>query len=916
MSLRERLDTRYYPAWGPYSKEHMGFSRRLSDETGERLDCIVVPGIYRGRVFVPSAVWDAGCLVDAAAVDLGAVRMLHEMTETLSAEVDWRTETTDIVTATVRFRNASSLPVSTCCHILFRLAPPRLKPGSDEVRLSVAVPAGLADRWSAAADYVDLFFARPGIRDSLVYDGYRRGIEPVQGSVRGVAVASGWGADTGDTMIATLHCAEPGFRSLGIRYSNASDTSIRIRLKLFPSDESPGGADAHTVEVALPPSDGFQVSVLPLSGPPESSCRLELETVSGAAGLCLDGFFCFEDVREGILPDPCSVGLPADRPAVSQGIRSRDALELTYAGGERFRLFRDHRYDTVLRTVETRNLDEVMAHLTHNHVQLHIRDKRYAPVPGLYEPYYLDLFLRPLAVEAGGELSFVFRIEGPDAASCLETADFPRGGTAPPYFTFDGDPPEPGIRHGADRLAAVALSNVVYPVQIRGQYTCHTTPGRWWDSVYTWDAGFSGIGLSVFSPERARESLDTYLGADKDLHRAFLHHGSPVPVQAYLAKELMDQFPGHENRTRDYRRLLRYYEFLAGRGGSSATNPFRSKLRTTFAYFYNSGGWDDYPAQNMVHARGIADRVAPVVTNAHLVRFARLLSGFARLLDDEQLPETVSADLEEIMHALRAHAWDEDAKIFGYVEHDETGQVIGVLRAPGGENANLGLDGLSPLVTGALLSYERDALIARLFSPDHMWTGIGISTVDVSASYARSDGYWNGAVWMPHQWFMWKTCLDLGLGSEAWKIARTALELWAREVQESRRCYEHFPLSTGRGAGWHQFGGLSSPVLNWYAAYYQPGTVTVGLDTWILRRSASQGVLSLSLQVDESSESGVSTILICPDRGAATESNVILNGSQIGFAVFGNAVGVDLAPGAYELSVSCVSRENGQASPR
>ncbi len=916
MSLSERLDTRYYPAWGPYSKEHMGFSRRLSDATGQRLDCIVVPGIYRGRVFVPSAVWDAGCLVDAATVDLSAVRMLHEMTDTLSAEVDWLSGPSDTVTAAVRFRNSSSLPVSTCCHILLRLAPPRLKPGSDEVRLSVEVPEELTDRWSAAADYVDLFFARPRIRDSLVYDGYRRGIEPVQGSVHGVAVASGWGATTGDTMIATLRCAEPGFRSLGVRYRNASDTDIRIRLKLFPSDESPGVVDVQTVEVTLPPSDGFQVSAVLLSGRPESACRLDLETVSGAAGLCMDGFFCFDDVREGIFPDPCSTGLPADRPAVSQALTQRDALELTYSGGDRFRLFWDHRYDAMLRTVETRNLDEVMAHLTHNHVQLHVRDKRYAPVPGLYEPYYLDLFLRPLAVEAGGELSFDFRIDGPAVAACSQTAGHSRDATAPRFFAFGGDPPEQGIRHGANRLAAVALSNVVYPVQIRGQYMCHTTPGRWWDSVYTWDAGFSGIGLSVVSPERARESLDTYLGADEDPHRAFLHHGSLVPVQAYLAKELMDLFPGHENRTRDYRRLLRYYDFLVGRGGSSATNPFRSSLRTTFAYFYNSGGWDDYPAQSMVHARGIADRVAPVVTNAHIVRFARLLSGFARLLDDEQLPDTVADDLEEIMRALREHAWDEDAKVFGYVEHDEAGQAIGVLRASNGENANLGLDGLSPLVTGSLLSHERDALIARLFSPDHMWTGIGISTVDVSASYALNDGYWNGAVWMPHQWFMWKTCLDLGLGSEAWRIARTALELWAREVQESRRCYEHFPLSTGRGAGWHQFGGLSSPVLNWYAAYYQPETVTVGLDTWIRRRSASRGVLSLSLQVDESSESGASTILICPGYGAATESQVILNGSRIGFAVYGNAVGVDLAPGAHELSVSCVSRENGQASPR
>ena len=34
--------------------------------------------------------------------------------------------------------------------------------------------------------------------------------------------------------------------------------------------------------------------------------------------------------------------------------------------------------------------------------------------------------------------------------------------------------------------------------------------------------------------------------------------------------------------------------------------------------------------------------------------------------------------------------------------------------------------------------------------------------VDMSASSYRDDGYWNGAVWFSHQWFFWKTMLDLG----------------------------------------------------------------------------------------------------------------------------------------------------------
>jgi hypothetical protein len=80
---------------------------------------------------------------------------------------------------------------------------------------------------------------------------------------------------------------------------------------------------------------------------------------------------------------------------------------------------------------------------------------------------------------------------------------------------------------------------------------------------------------------------------------------------------------------------------------------------------------------------------------------------------------------------------------------------------------------------------------------------------------------------------MWRSLLDLGRADEAYRIAQTALELWKREVESSYNCAEHFLTENGRGAGWHHFGGLSAPVLNWYSAYHLPGRFSAGLDTWI-----------------------------------------------------------------------------------
>jgi hypothetical protein len=86
---------------------------------------------------------------------------------------------------------------------------------------------------------------------------------------------------------------------------------------------------------------------------------------------------------------------------------------------------------------------------------------------------------------------------------------------------------------------------------------------------------------------------------------------------------------------------------------------------------------------------------------------------------------------------------------------------------------------------------------------------------------------------MSHQWFFWKTMLDLGESDFAFKIAKTGLDVWKREVESTYNCMEHFIIESGRGAGWHEFGGLSSPVLAWYSAYFSPGNFTAGFDTWI-----------------------------------------------------------------------------------
>ncbi len=428
-------------------------------------------------------------------------------------------------------------------------------------------------------------------------------------------------------------------------------------------------------------------------------------------------------------------------------------------------------------------------------------------------------------------------------------------------------------------MAATLLTNGVYPVYTRRSFIRHFSPGKWWDCLYTWDSGFISLGLLDVDRTRSIDCLNAYTTPVGDQQAAFIHHGSPVPVQIYAFQELWNRTLSQELLRYFYPRLRQFYLFLAGRLGSSTTRALKSNLLKTWDYFYNSAGWDDYPAQVYVHANQLEASVTPVVTTAHVIRSAKILQQAARALGRTDDVKDYQADIDLFVKALNDYAWDEDAGVFSYVVHDEAGHPIDILRHASGQNLNLGFDGVSPFFAGMCDRAQESRLYARLESADHLWTPVGLTAVDQSAPYYRPDGYWNGMVWFAYQWFFWKASLDLGYGDMAFRIARTALDTWRDEVAATYNCFEHFVVASRRGAGWHHFGGLSAPVLAWFHAYHQPGTLTCGFDTWIEALQISEDKCSLhaTLQHDLSARPWLAIAVLPPDQ----EYSIDWNGQSI-----------------------------------
>jgi len=383
-------------------------------------------------------------------------------------------------------------------------------------------------------------------------------------------------------------------------------------------------------------------------------------------------------------------------------------------------------------------------------------------------------------------------------------------------------------------MSSVTLSNLTYPIYTQRSYIRHYSPGRKWDSLYTWDSGFLGMGLLEIDPKNAIEVLNTYV-TSPGAQSAFLEHGTPIATQIFLFGELWNRTQSQEMLEYFYPRLRQFYSFLAGRYGSSTTRKHQERLVCTWDYFYSTGGWDDYPPQKFVHEQNITAFVAPVVSSAYLIRCAKILSQAAAALEQRSDIDEYDQDIDELSSALQKYSWDAESGYFGYVVHNKDGVPTGILRDVHGVNFNMGLDGVCPLVAGICSRDQEDAILAKLFSPHHLWDGIGITTVDRKASYYSNHGYWNGRIWMAHQWFLWKTMLDLGRADLALKIAKAGLNIWKTVTDLTYDCCEFFRPSSPFGEGWHQFSSLSSPVLVWFSSLYTPGRLTFGFNVWLHR---------------------------------------------------------------------------------
>ncbi len=839
------FDTNYYdslkythdvnlPDWGPYTKKYIGVSHIPDIDSGIRFDLSVFPGIYRRKVDVPHVFYESGFHPWESSPKLEYFSFRHELEWKDRVYTDISYSKIDQNSRLIRIKcvNNTEDPQSIVLHMMGSINFPSIKAYDPYIPIkysSIKLPKYAT--WTDGIDYKEIKYTKSSPKDQLVYDGKLLGEIRDHGLINGSGLGNRFGKREGDQVIYEIETTKDilnGVLWLRYKVEKTKSTTLQLSGLIDTSIDCIGNGD-------------FKVSKIDLGTIKTGKYKLKIVS-KGKSPIIIDGFTVVDQSHVETINVKSVQWEYA--PEIIEGPIPNSIL-LKYKNIDQYYgLTWDHP-DYEIREWKYKDLNYNFKRLVNDHVKSVFSDGT--------NGHYTNIFLKPIHLKPNSSLiingmvcigskeevigRIQSRISEENALSIYKKA-------RSNLFKYNAVPDGKTYLFSQKRMAATTFCNIVYPVYTQNQYIKHHTSGRFWDSLYTWDSGFIGLGMMQQDIKRGIENLNAYLNED-DEQSAFIHHGTPVPVQHYLFLELWNKTQSEELLEAYYTKLKRYYEFLSGINKSSTTR-MDSDLIRTWDYFYNSGGWDDYPPQKYIHDRKMEKNVAPVVSTSHCIRIAKILQMAASHLNLYNDVKAFTKDIEKMSRALHTYSWDDESGYFGYVTHDKNQNPTGVLKFDDSINYNMGLGGAYPLVSGICKKDQQTVLLKHLKTKDKLWSDIGLSAVDQSAPYYSDNGYWNGTVWMPHQWFFWKTMLDIGQADFAYKIAKTGLDVWKKEVESSYNCYEHFVIETGRGAGWHQFGGLSTPVLSWFTAYYQQGNLTTGFNVWVQKKEFDENYSSLT----------------------------------------------------------------------
>ncbi|MGN0521968.1 MAG: MGH1-like glycoside hydrolase domain-containing protein [Eubacterium sp.] len=811
------------PLWGPYSKKYMGISRIIEElaDAGARFDFSIHPTLWNSatpvaNVTVPSNYHLWNCKSDYTYYSYRYELMWKDQ---VYADVSFSKINSESYLMRCEFVNNTSLTQNCILNVF----------GALEFPYPTYCTVNSPERCliKKANDYTEYSYAVPRPWDEENPDGMFKGMFADKNFYLGKGLGDRcsndhvhflnlkpFGCEQGDKVSYELNASDFINPVIAVRYRTVTDGDAEFNM--------------NGEKAVFPHSENLTFAYLPYAD------KFTLESL-GSAGIEFDFLAVIEENEKDLLTTKI-LPYPYIPKIKTENVKDGHRTTLEYDKAGKFCIL-THNKNTRERTLDSGCLEDALINRLSNgdHTYDDLREtfsgsfKRKKSDEGFFHNTLIkSIFIKP----DSSHTEYVVLSKGEFEPLTNEEYEEIYLKTKAGYDKVQYNEAGKKYTLSTEILKSTLLTNVVYPVYRHGENVIHHTPGKRWDSFYTWDSGFIGMGLLEFSKDLCRYALDMYLCDETNKDFAFLLHGSLVPTQFVEYLELLKRTEDKKELEFLYDKAKLYYEFLRGRTHASTCAKFNNGLLTTYDYWYSHCGMDDYPAQVEMIRNGAEQFTCPCLSTSQVIRAGKIMKMVADSLGRYDDIKVYDEDIEYSSKALNDLAWDEESGYFAYTLYDENGNITGLMKTENSENWNKGMDGVYPIVAGAVKGDRKKKILEHIKNPKEMWSQAGISAVDMSASYYFDDGYWNGNVWMSHQWFIWKTMLDNGEADFAFDIARVALDMWKDETDFTYNTYECFGIATKRGGWFHNFGGLSAPICIWANCYFKPQTVTSGFDLW------------------------------------------------------------------------------------
>lgn len=194
--------------------------------------------------------------------------------------------------------------------------------------------------------------------------------------------------------------------------------------------------------------------------------------------------------------------------------------------------------------------------------------------------------------------------------------------------------------------------------------------------------------------------------------------------------------------------------------------------------------------------------------NMMLVKEAKSLADMAKALGHKKESEFYLKDAEKRTELINKYMWDPKTGFYYQINKNDHSftypDKIGMdAHKKKDDLKRKEIIGFLALWSGVASKEQAAILVKHLTDPKEFWRKYGVPSLSADDPYYNPIGYWNGPVWVPWNYLIFRGLIDYGYKKEAKELAEKVLDNVSYQLKTNHWFWELYSADNHE-AGWHK----------------------------------------------------------------------------------------------------------------